>query len=192
MGICDKAIVLACEKHNGMIRKGDGQPFIFHPLEVMGLASLLTQDEDILCAAVLHDTLEDTNCTKEEIIAATNKHVAELVAYESEDKRGQVNKEATWQIRKQEAIDEIKNSKEIGTKIIALCDKVSNLRSYNRMILTIGDAIWERFNMKDPKMHYWYYSSIKDAMKDELGETSVFKEYCFLVDAVFAQYIKEK
>lgn len=191
MKFMDKAIMLACEKHAGQIRKGDGQPFIFHPLEVMGIVSLMTNDEDILCAAILHDVLEDTKCTKEEVIESTNEHVAKLVSSESEDKRGQVNKEDTWKIRKQETIDEIKNTNEIGSKMICLADKISNLRALKRMQLTIGDKIWDRFNMKDPLMHYWYYNSLKEILENDLKDTSPFNEYCFLIDSLFGKYLEK-
>lgn len=187
----DRAILFASIKHKGSVRKGDGQPYIFHPLEVLGIASLLTKDEDILCAAVLHDTLEDTDTTKEDLIEMFNSHVADLVASESEDKRGNVNKGDTWKARKEEAIASLKNAKDIGTKIVCLSDKVSNLRSFNRLILQNGEKAWDNFNMKDPKMHYWYYNEIKNALVD-LKDTAVYKEYCFLIDAIFAKYLKEE
>lgn len=189
--LIDKAILFANEKHKGMVRKGDGQPYIFHPIEVLGVASLLTKDEDVLCAAVLHDTVEDTNTTKEEIEKEFNKHIAELVANESEDKRNDQSREATWKARKQEAIDTINNSKDIGTKIICLSDKVSNLRSFNRLVLQDESKAWDNFNMKDPLMHYWYYNELKKALVD-LKDSAVYKEYCFLVDAIFNRYVKEK
>lgn len=184
-----KAIELAADKHRGMFRKGDKQPYIYHPLEVLNVASLLTDDEEVLCAAVLHDTLEDTDCTKEELLAQFSPRVVELVANESEDKRNQVDKAGTWLDRKKEAIDTIKNAKDIGTKIVCLADKISNLRSFNRLVMIKGDDAWNNFNMKDPKMHYWYFNELKEALKD-LEETSAYKEYCFLVDALFSRYIK--
>lgn len=190
IALIDRAVMFADEKHKGSIRKGDGQPYIFHPLEVLGIASLLTKDEDILAAAVLHDTVEDTDATKEEIEKLFNSHVAELVASESENKRKNQRKESTWEIRKQEAIDTVKASKDIGTKIICLSDKVSNLRSFNRLILDKGDEAWNNFNMKDPLKHYWYYNELKNALQ-ELKDTAVYKEYCFLVDAIFNRYLKE-
>lgn len=189
--LIDKAIQFASEKHKGALRKGDGQPYIFHPIEVLGIASLLTKDEDILAASVLHDAIEDAGVTKEEIEKEFNKHVSELVANESEDKREGQSREATWKDRKQEAIDMIKNSKEIGTKIICLSDKVSNLRSFNRLVLQDEAKAWDNFNMKDPLMHYWYYKELKEALID-LKDSSVYKEYCFLVDAIFNRYLREK
>ncbi len=53
----DRAIMFAARAHEGIVRKGSGQPYIFHPLEVLSLVSLMTLDDDILSAAVLHDTV---------------------------------------------------------------------------------------------------------------------------------------
>lgn len=187
----DKAITFAATAHKGMYRKGIKQPYIFHPLEVLSLASLITDDNDTLCAAVLHDTVEDTGATIEDIKNNFNERVANLVAYESEDKRGNVNKSATWQIRKQETLDTLSKVTDKGARIVALCDKVSNLRSFHLLLMQNGEDAWNSFNMHDPKMHYWYYNEIKKILSD-LSETVVYKEYCFLIDTIFSKYLGEK
>ena len=114
----DKAIRFAAAAHKGMVRKGNKQPYIFHPLEVLSLVSMMTDDKDILCAAILHDTVEDTPATIADIKSEFNERIAKLVGDESEDKRGQVNKEGTWVERKKEAIEMLKNDKDAGAKII--------------------------------------------------------------------------
>ena len=186
----DKAIEFAAHAHSGMYRKGNHQPYIFHPLEVLSLVSLMTDDDEILSAAILHDTVEDTPTTIEDIRNEFNERVAKLVAYESEDKKGQVNKTGTWVERKQEAINTVNNVEDIGAKMVCLGDKVSNLRSFHMLILDQGEEAWNNFNMKDPKMHYWYYSEIAKALSD-LKDTAVYKEYLFLIDAIFSKYVKE-
>lgn len=185
----DKAITFASSAHKGMIRKGTKQPYIFHPLEVLSLVSMMSDDDDVLCGAILHDTVEDTPVTLEDIKREFNDRVAKLVSSESEDKRGQVNKAETWVDRKQEAIEQIKNTTDIGSKMICLADKVSNLRSMHIMQMQFGDETWNQFNMKDPLKHYWYYSELAKVLVD-LKEQSVYKEYLFLIDAVFSKYLK--
>jgi len=189
MSLLDKAVLFASEAHKNKKRKGTLQDYIYHPIEVLSLASMMSDDENVLCAAVLHDTVEDTEVTLEDLQREFNERVAKLVSYETEDKRGNVNKDATWVKRKQETIDFIRQLDDIGGKIICLADKVSNLRSMHLGLYDHGDAFWDVFNMKDPKMHYWYYNSLKDELK-ELAEYSVYKEYCFLINAVFEKYIK--
>lgn len=185
----DKAIMFASEAHKGTYRKGNNQPYIFHPLEVLSLVSMMTTDEEILSAAVLHDTVEDTAASIEDIRREFGDRVANLVSYETENKRGQVNKAGTWVERKQETIDGIKSIEDIGAKMVCLGDKVSNLRSIHLLELQEGDELWNRFNMKDPKMHYWYYNEIAKALS-ELIDLPIYKEYLFLIDAVFSKYLK--
>ena len=87
MKLLDDAINFATKAHAGVCRKGKTRPYILHPLEAMNIASTLTEDEEVLAAAVLHDTVEDTDVTKADIRAAFGSRVADLVAAESEDKR---------------------------------------------------------------------------------------------------------
>lgn len=186
----DQAIMFATKAHEGMIRKGSGQPYIFHPLEVLNLVSLMSLDDDVLCAAILHDTVEDTGITIEDIEREFGEHIARLVLYETEDKRGNINKQDTWLDRKKEAIDVVRNLDDIGAKMVCLADKVSNLRSFHLGLMQDGEEFWNFFNQKDPKMHYWYYNELKEALKD-LKEYSVYKEYCFLIDTIFNKYLEE-
>ena len=183
----DKAILFAHKAHKGVYRKGSRQPYIFHPLEVLSLVSLMSDDEDILCAAVLHDTVEDTDVSLEDIRREFNDHIAYLVSCETEDKRGQVNKAGTWVDRKKETIEHIRNVEDIGAKMVCLADKVSNLRSFHLGLLDEGDAFWDHFNQKDPLMHYRYYNGLKEALVC-LKDYAVYKEYCFLIDTIFANY----
>ena len=110
--------------------------------------------------------------------------MAELVAAETEDKREHLPADQTWLVRKQEAIEVLKNTNDIDVKRVFLGDKLSNMRSFNRDLQKYGDKLWERFNQKDPKMHAWYYRSIADAMP-ELQDTSAWKEYDYLVKKIF-------
>lgn len=187
----DEAIRFAAKAHKDMVRKGNGQPYIFHPLEVLSLVSLMTLDDEVLCAAILHDTVEDTDTTIRDIREQFGERVAAMVAYESEDKRGQVNKKETWYERKKETIDTISRLTDEGAKMVCLADKVSNLRSFHLGLLDQGEKFWENFNQSDPKMHYWYYDSLRKALSS-LSDEAVYKEYCFLIDTIFKKYMQEQ
>ncbi|MBR3251276.1 MAG: bifunctional (p)ppGpp synthetase/guanosine-3',5'-bis(diphosphate) 3'-pyrophosphohydrolase [Erysipelotrichaceae bacterium] len=180
----NEAIKFASLAHMGMRRKGNDQPYIFHPLEVMSLVSLMTLDEEILCAAILHDTVEDTDVSIEDIKENFGERVASLVGYESEDKRGNVNKSATWKKRKEETIERISSLDDEGAKMVCLADKVSNLRSIHLGLLDKGEEFWQSFNQKDPKEHCWYYTKLKEALVS-LKDYAVYKEFCFLIDTIF-------
>ena len=57
----ERAIQYAVDAHAGSKRKGKDRPYILHPIEVMTIVAGLTEDEDVIAAAVLHDTVEDTH-----------------------------------------------------------------------------------------------------------------------------------
>ena len=185
MRLIEKAIVFATWAHEGAVRKGKGRPFILHPLEVLSIAASLTEDEEVLAAAVLHDTVEDTPVTREEIEWKFGFRVANLVAAESEDKRRDRSAESTWLIRKQEAIDQLQKAGR-DAKLISICDKLSNLRDMDQDYAEIGDRIWERFHQKDKKLHAWYYTSIYDILSEEFGDIPTLREFKAHLDSLFS------
>ena len=65
--LLDKAIVFAVNAHSGLERKGKGFPYIVHPMEAASIAATRTNDQELLAAAVLHDTVEDTEVTLKDI-----------------------------------------------------------------------------------------------------------------------------
>ncbi len=91
-----KAAIFASQAHEGKVRKGTKIPYIIHPLETAAIVSGLTGDEAVICAALLHDVIEDTQVTYEELLEQFGNRVAGLVRFESEDKS------KSWQERKAE------------------------------------------------------------------------------------------
>lgn len=170
------AVIFAANAHAGQLRKGTDVPYIVHPIEVMGIAATVTTDENVLAAAVLHDTLEDTPATKDELCEKFGERVARLVAAESEDKQKDVPAHSSWKERKQATINHLSSCTDRDVKIIALADKLSNLRAVNRDLTQTGPGFWNRFNQTDPAEHLWYYSSFLDTLS-ELGDTAAYKEY---------------
>lgn len=161
--LLNKAIVFATSAHEGQLRKGTQIPYILHPLEVAAIVGTMTTDDEIIATAVLHDVVEDTDTTVEQIKERFGDHVAALVSSESEDKRENLSAESTWKIRKQETIDHLKTAP-IEVKMITLGDKLSNIRAIHRDYNAIGDELWQRFNQKDKNEHYWYYRSIAECL----------------------------
>ena len=178
------AIEYAVNAHSGYTRKGTGQPYIVHPMEVAAIVSTMTLDEDILAAAVLHDVVEDAGVSVNNIRQFFGPRVAELVACESEDKRPELPKSETWRIRKEETIEHLKKTDDIAVKMITLGDKLSNLRATYQSYLKIGDEVWNQFNVKDKSMHCWYYSEILWAV-EELKDFPVCQEYRWYVKTLF-------
>lgn len=181
--LLDKAIKFATDVHEGQLRKGSNVPYILHPVEAAAIVGTMTTDDEILAAAILHDVVEDTDTTIEQVREIFGERVAELVASETEDKREHLSAQSTWKIRKQETIDHLKTAP-IEVKMITLGDKLSNIRTINRDYDAIGDELWQRFNQKDKNEHYWYYQSIADCLT-ELKNQQAYKEYCELVQKTF-------
>lgn len=187
MTLLDDAITFATEAHSGAVRKGTDTPYILHPLEAAAIVASMTDDLEIIAAAVLHDTVEDAHKSVDEIAKKFGQRVAELVSSESENKREDLPAADTWLIRKQETINALKTEQDIAVKMVALGDKLSNIRAIYRDQLTLGDQLWERFNQPDPKMHAWYYCAISEATI-ELEHFPAWQEYRVLVEKVFSQY----
>ena len=180
----DKAIVFATNAHAGSVRKGKTRPYILHPLEAMIITSTVTEDVDVLAAAVLHDTVEDTDVTRNDILREFDEKVADLVVAESENKRENLPAEDTWKIRKQETLDHLEEAS-WDAKAICLGDKLSNMREIYRDYLFIRDEIWDRFNQKDKSMHAWYYNSILKILEKTFGPIPAIKEYRSIFAEVF-------
>ncbi|MBQ3860464.1 MAG: HD domain-containing protein [Clostridia bacterium] len=179
-----RAVAFAARAHDGQFRKGTSIPYIVHPMEAAAIAAGISEDPDVIAAAVLHDTVEDTGASIEMIKDQFGARVAELVAAESENKREDQKAEDTWKVRKQETIDHLLRTTDRDVKILALADKLSNLRAIYRDYKEIGDDLWERFNQKDPAMIGWYYRSFKETCA-ELSDTTAYMEYVELLDKVF-------
>jgi len=75
----DKALEFASIKHEGQLDDQNRPYFFAHIIQVYSLLKDVTDDEEILCAGILHDTLEDTDTTYDELIREFNKEIADLV-----------------------------------------------------------------------------------------------------------------
>ena len=167
----DKAITFATKAHEGQFRKGTKLPYIVHPLEVGVIVSRMTQDKEVIAAAILHDTFS-TLCQE------FGERVAEIVKAESEEKGG------SWNERKANTVKRLKEEKASDMKLVALGDKLSNARSLKRDYQMIGDKLWERFNMKDKRQQAWYYRGLCDSLKD-MENFPEYWEFCELIAYVF-------
>ena len=82
--LLDRAIVFAVRAHAGTERRGKGFPYIVHPMEAVEIVATMTTDQELLAAAALHDTVEDTDVTVEQIRAEFGDRIALLVASETD------------------------------------------------------------------------------------------------------------
>ena len=181
--LLDRAIIFAVHAHAGTERRGKGYPYIVHPMEAVEIVATMTADQELLAAAALHDAVEDTEVTVEQIRAEFGERIASLVADESDVMPEGMTEEASWHQRKQAAIDRLSSASH-DAKIVALGDKLSNMRAIARDYAEIGDALWSRFHAKDPKDHEWHYRGLADALR-ELSDTFAYQEFERLINQVF-------
>ena len=186
ISLMDRAIIFATRAHSGTYRKGTMIPYIVHPIEAAAIVSTITADPDMIAAAVLHDVVEDTDATVEEIRFFFNDRIATLVEAESEDKRKDLPPQETWMIRKMETLEFLKSKADRDAKILALADKLSNMRAIHRDQNTVGDRLWERFNEKRKEKHGWMYRQVAEALS-ELSDTFAWQEYDELVRKTFEE-----
>jgi guanosine-3',5'-bis(diphosphate) 3'-pyrophosphohydrolase len=129
-----QAASFAARKHTGQTRKGDdAQPYINHPLEVANLLADVgkVEDFDVLIAAVLHDTIEDTKTTEQEITGLFGEKVCGYVLEVTDDKS------LPKDVRKQLQVEHAPHLS-AGAKLIKLADKISNITD----VMTNPPAGW--------------------------------------------------
>jgi len=181
--LLDRAIVFAVRAHAGTERRGKGFPYIVHPMEAVEIVATMTKDQELLAAAVLHDTVEDTDTTVEQIRTEFGDRIASLVASESDVVVEGISEADSWHARKQAAIDRLARASH-DAKIVALGDKLSNMRAIARDYAQQGDALWNLFHAKDPKEHEWHYRGLADSLR-ELRDTFAYQEFEQLINQVF-------
>jgi len=124
VGLFLKALVFAADKHKNQRRKdADASPYINHPI---ALANILVNEGDItdinvLCGAILHDTIEDTKTTKEELIQQFGEKITSIVLDVTDDKT------LPKAERKLKQIEHASHACH-EAKLVKLADKISNLR----------------------------------------------------------------
>lgn len=184
MNKISQAIIFATKAFDGKFRKSEHLPSIFHSLEASIISQSVLLDEDVACAAILHDTIEDAGITLQQIEDQFGKRIAYLVSTETEDRIPGSNPIETWKARKQKSLDFLKQTDDIAVKALWLGDKLSNMRSFHRTKKEEGSSMWNKFNQKDPNEHKKYYQTIAEELKI-FEDKDAYIEYCSLIEKVF-------
>ncbi|WP_276916562.1 HD domain-containing protein, partial [Parvibacter caecicola] len=126
-----RAFQFASEKHAGQKRKS-GEPFVLHPVEVALILADLRMDAETICAALLHDTVEDTDATAQDVERLFNPQVRQLVEGVTKITRIEVESlsdEQAATIRKMF----VAMSKDIRVIVIKLADRLHNMRTLSAL-----------------------------------------------------------
>ncbi|MFS0781824.1 HD domain-containing protein [Bacillus sp. 1P06AnD] len=173
----NNALTFATNAHAGQTRKNSSEPYIEHPKRVSFILKQANLDEDIVIAGLLHDTVEDTPVTIEDIQAAFGDRVAEIVASHTE------NKALSWEERKKHTIETVKAAP-MEIKALIVADKLDNIRSLVEQYGSLGENMWKAFK-RGPDKQAWYNRSVADAIKEVDNPPAFFTEYRDLVAEFF-------
>ena len=177
-----QAINTAAWAHRGHVRKGTDIPYVSHVFDVMHLVSQVTDDEDVLIAALFHDILEDVpeEYSPQRMAEEFGDRVVELV-------RG-VTKDSTlssWQDRSDAYLAHLREADD-GSVLISAADKLHNLLSIHADLDALGDELWGRFN-SGKERQLWWYRSVADLVQERLPGNPLGEELAGQVERLEAR-----
>lgn len=175
MTLKEKAVQFATEAHAGQVRKLSNEPYIIHPLQVAKTLEEAGFCEELVIAALLHDTVEDTDTTIEQIEKEFGSKVAHYVSAHTEDKTKK------WEERKQHTLELVKEAP-LEVKALIVADKWDNLKSMTAGHELLGSEIWNCFK-RGLDSQEWYIRGV--AMNSFYGLDD--KE----IPEFFHQYVKD-
>ncbi len=165
-----KALRFAARKHHGQLRiaHSDGpMPFIVHPFSVALLVAEDGAHDDVVTAALLHDTIEDTATTREELASAFNEQVAHLVDTVSE-RREHNGRRLDWEERKRDYLARIEASSD-DVLVIVAADKIDNIESRIEEYEREGEAFFAHWSQSNEK-HLWFHGEALRIVQMRLPE----------------------
>ncbi len=163
-----RAIQFAARKHDGQMRREtEPLPYVTHLFSVALLVAEDGANDDVVTAALLHDTLEDTDTTREEIVESFNEHVATLVDSVSELKEKD-GKRLDWKERKTDYLVRLENASGDAV-LIAIADKIDNIESKLEAFQKEGEALHKRWK-QSPEEYLWYHGEALRIAQKRLPE----------------------
>lgn len=158
------ALDFATAIHSGQKRKGKSVDYITHPIAVSKILQSVTDDENIIIAGLLHDTIEDCDphgsVTKEDIRSKFGEEVAEMV-----DSVTEHDKSLSWKKRKQAGIDHIKHMSH-NSMLVKSADVLNNLQDLNQDIKDIGAEVLSKFSAPAEDIVERYNNLISELKKN--------------------------
>lgn len=169
----EKAIVRSAELHRKQNRKASGAPYIVHPFAVAFLLAHYVEDEDVICAGLLHDVLEDVpSYGAEKMKEEFGENVYRIVKEVTEDSGlkeswSLFSKKNHWKERKERYLENLRNDSP-EAMMIAAADKIHNIRSLVDGYETAGDRVWKFFRGEKHEM-FWFYDSVLAILRERLA-----------------------
>lgn len=179
----EKALEVAATVHLLQKRKKTEIPYIVHPFSVMLNAARVTQNEDTLCACLLHDVLEDGELDKygeQDMLNEFGPKVTETVKAVTKDEsiKG-------WRAGNEDYLARLDSSHNQSALIVCAADKIHNLKSILADYEQIGDDLWNRFNA-GKEQQKWWYRAVLSLLESKLPDNILVTELAQLVSKLEA------
>lgn len=178
MDIIEKALQIASQAHENQYRKHTKIPYITHPVAVGMILMKEGYDEEIVAAGILHDTVEDTDLTLDDIKRLFGQRIASIVEGCSEP-----DKSLSWEERKKHTIEYLKTAP-LEIRVVSCADKLHNIRTIIHDSTDIGEEVWDRFN-RGKQQQEWYYTNIAESLGHLPPAFRLQKELSDAVDQLF-------
>ena len=150
------AYKFAKDAHKGQVRKGTSRPYMSHCTEVARIINKHGYPEDYIVAGLLHDTVEDTDVTLQDLESEFGEEVANIVKYVTVER----DSDSNWVKRKVLYIKNLTDAPE-GAVVVSAADKLHNITETFEKWLKVGDAVFLIFNA-DKEKQKWYYRSLTE------------------------------
>ena len=153
----ERALRLAAEGHRDQRRRGNDVPYVAHPTAVAWIVERAGFEEATVIAALLHDLVEDTSISLDQIRDQFGAQVAATVAGCSEIKLDPAGRIRSWEDRKRDHLAAL-HTASLATRAVVLADKLHNLMSI-RLDLDQGRAVWATFHASRDRV-LWYHKAV--------------------------------
>ncbi len=171
--LLEKAARIAVEAHAQQKRKGDGSPYIVHPFLVALKLAQHGFHETVIASALVHDVLEDTDFSEEDMKAELGESVLEIVKAVTADDA------LPWEEKKKKYVESVRHGPE-GAKAVTVADKIHNLESLLAAHAEQGPELWKKFTRgKEKKL--WFGTEVLKMLRDT-WQHPLIEEYASLLE----------
>lgn len=183
MNLKDRAKDFAIKAHKGQVRKNEpDKPMIMHPISVGNLLEEYGYSDEVIAAGYLHDVVEDTKYTIDDIKNEFGEKIANLVMGASEP-----DKKLSWEERKQHTIEETKKLP-FENKLVICADKINNLEDLWIKFEKFGERDFSLFKRGEEQQKWYYINVYQSLIYNENENLPIFKRLKSILDKVFDEH----
>ncbi len=176
--LIDRAVGFAARAHETQKRKIGDVPYIAHPVGVAMILMGMDCEPAVVAAGLLHDVIEDTSVTLEDVEEAFGSEVATIVSGWTEPQK----KRGNWEQRKLHMIRSLRDAP-LSVKLVMAADKYHNLSHTLSTSREQGRKVWRHFG-RGPSRQAWYYRSVLNSILANVSQPERYPVFGQLADVV--------